>query len=277
MAFLEQTFCGPRAHPAHRRHQQAARQVLKSLLSESGGDIKGSMRSHSELLQISGLRRPFGRIPALLHILDAELRLISPTDPAGLESSSSGSNRSGTSGTITSRTIIWFPPCGSGSRGSRRKTRSARRADPGERAAAGPRARPLTRSLRSGNGCRSRRFAPHRAKSQPESHRRLVQAARRHYWGEPVAVCLAIIALGWAAQVHFAQSSAQALVRTIAGRQHARCPANHQGNSVASPSADPLLRQLLASAARQPAEQTRAAMALCPSIRPCSRDWKSGC
>jgi hypothetical protein len=44
----------PQANPKHRLHQQAAREVLKSLLPEVGSDIKGHMRSHSELLEASG-------------------------------------------------------------------------------------------------------------------------------------------------------------------------------------------------------------------------------
>ena len=52
--FLEETFSSRTANPKHRLHQQAAREVLKALLPEVGSDIKGHMRSHSELLEASG-------------------------------------------------------------------------------------------------------------------------------------------------------------------------------------------------------------------------------
>ena len=83
LTFLEETFSATTAPPEHRLHQRAAQGVLKALLPESGTDIKGRMRSHQELLEASGYTnrpRDFGD---LIHILDAELRLITPTDPAG--------------------------------------------------------------------------------------------------------------------------------------------------------------------------------------------------
>jgi serine/threonine protein kinase/formylglycine-generating enzyme required for sulfatase activity/tetratricopeptide (TPR) repeat protein len=81
--FLEETFSATTAPPEHRLHQKAAQSVLKALLPESGTDIKGRMRSRPELLAASGYgdrARDFGD---LLRILDAELRLITPTDPEG--------------------------------------------------------------------------------------------------------------------------------------------------------------------------------------------------
>lgn len=79
MAFLEETFSSPRSNPRHRSHQNDARAVLKSLLPESGSDIRGRMRSYDELLQASACRarREFDD---LLRILDGELRLITPVD-----------------------------------------------------------------------------------------------------------------------------------------------------------------------------------------------------
>jgi hypothetical protein len=54
VTFLEETFSSSTASPDHRYHQKAARAVLKDLLPNSGTDIKGTMRSHAELLQASG-------------------------------------------------------------------------------------------------------------------------------------------------------------------------------------------------------------------------------
>jgi formylglycine-generating enzyme required for sulfatase activity len=83
VAFLEETFSAAGAPPEHRYHQQAARAVLKSLLPEAGTDIKGHMRSRDDLLAASGYSTRPKDFDDLLPLLDAEIRLISPTDPEG--------------------------------------------------------------------------------------------------------------------------------------------------------------------------------------------------
>ena len=85
VAFLEETFSSPQANPKHRLHQKAAQALLKALLPETGTDIKGQMRSEGELQTASGyIERP-REFADLIHILDGELRLITPTDPEGKE------------------------------------------------------------------------------------------------------------------------------------------------------------------------------------------------
>ena len=81
--FLEETFSASTAPPEHRLHQKAAQAVLKALLPESGTDIKGQMRSRQELLEASGYANRPRDFDDLIHILDPELRLITPTDPEG--------------------------------------------------------------------------------------------------------------------------------------------------------------------------------------------------
>jgi eukaryotic-like serine/threonine-protein kinase len=83
LTFLEETFSASTAPPEHRLHQKAARAVLKALLPESGTDIKGQMRSRKELLEASSYVNRPREFDDLLHILDLELRLITPTDPEG--------------------------------------------------------------------------------------------------------------------------------------------------------------------------------------------------
>ncbi len=79
--FLEETFSAPRADPRCRLHQVAARAVLKALLPQQGTDIKGEMRSQTELSQLSGYARRPRDFEELLRILDGGLRLVTPTDP----------------------------------------------------------------------------------------------------------------------------------------------------------------------------------------------------
>jgi len=81
VTFLEETFSASTAPPEHRLHQKAAQAVLKALLPESGTDIKGQMRSRQELLEASGYANRPRDFDDLIHILDPELRLITPTDP----------------------------------------------------------------------------------------------------------------------------------------------------------------------------------------------------
>src|SRR3954447_23211436 len=83
VTFLEETFSHSTATPEHRLHRKAAQGVLKALLPETGTDIKGEMRSEAELREASGYGNRPRDFDDLLRILDAELRLITPTDPEG--------------------------------------------------------------------------------------------------------------------------------------------------------------------------------------------------
>ena len=74
----------PPPHPAaHRYHQKAAQAVLKALLPEAGSDIKGSRQSYEALLEASGYAQRPSEFGDLIQILDSEIRLITPTVPAG--------------------------------------------------------------------------------------------------------------------------------------------------------------------------------------------------
>jgi formylglycine-generating enzyme required for sulfatase activity len=86
LAFLEEMFGARSANPEHHVHQRAVRAVLQALLPEHGTDLKGHMRSHEELLQASGYARRPSDFDDVIRILDKELRLVTPTDPQGVES-----------------------------------------------------------------------------------------------------------------------------------------------------------------------------------------------
>jgi eukaryotic-like serine/threonine-protein kinase len=83
VTFLEETFSSPQANPKHRLHQKAAQAVLKSLLPETDAAIKGQMRAEGELQEAAGYAGRPREFTELIHILDGELRLITPTDPEG--------------------------------------------------------------------------------------------------------------------------------------------------------------------------------------------------
>ncbi len=83
VTFLQETFDAKTAPPSHRLHKPAAIKVLQALLPESGADIKGSMRSESDLVQASEYDERPADFQALLNILNTETRLLTPTDPEG--------------------------------------------------------------------------------------------------------------------------------------------------------------------------------------------------
>ncbi|XZE55926.1 protein kinase domain-containing protein [Planctomycetaceae bacterium SH139] len=93
VTFLEEMFSASTAPPEHRYHQRAARGVLKALLPNSGTDIKGEMKSRDELLQTSGYAGRPKDFDDLIRILDSQIRLITPTDPEGIDSGEGGSER----------------------------------------------------------------------------------------------------------------------------------------------------------------------------------------
>src|SRR5262249_25286898 len=90
VSFLEDALGARSANPEHQVHQRAVRAVLKALLPEQGSDLKGHLRSQRELLHASGYARRPGEFDGLLRILDAELRLVTPTDPEGLPGEGGG-------------------------------------------------------------------------------------------------------------------------------------------------------------------------------------------
>ena len=113
VTFLEETFSSPQANPKHRLHQKAAQAVLKALLPETGTDIKGQMRSEGELQEAAAYADRPREFADLIHILDNELRLITPTDPEGSGDESTGRiARAGV--TTSSPTTTSSTPCGTG-------------------------------------------------------------------------------------------------------------------------------------------------------------------
>ena len=106
--FLDETFSATTAPPEHRLHQKAARAVLKALLPESGTDIRGQMRSHAELREASGYAERPRDFADLVRILDGDLRLITPTDPEGIDPD--GETRSASEGRYYQLTHDYLVP-----------------------------------------------------------------------------------------------------------------------------------------------------------------------
>lgn len=79
-AFLEEKFSKPTSPPNYRLHEDAASRVLQLLVSETSGGLKGPKRSHDELRHASGYEQRPTDFDSLMHILDQELRIITPTE-----------------------------------------------------------------------------------------------------------------------------------------------------------------------------------------------------
>ncbi|TWU58192.1 bifunctional serine/threonine-protein kinase/formylglycine-generating enzyme family protein [Rubripirellula reticaptiva] len=86
LQFLEESFSSDLAPAAQRTHEPAVRKVLRTLLPEPNVDIKGKMQSEQTLLEASGYQGQLSLFDEMICILDKELRLITPTDPAGTTS-----------------------------------------------------------------------------------------------------------------------------------------------------------------------------------------------
>ncbi len=126
VVFLDEMFTAKTAPPAHRVHATAAQAVLKALLPEVGTDIKEQMQSVDRLRRVSGYANRADDYRRLIQILDAELRLITPSDPEGdevvaaddtgagplgAESRSAASPPSGWAGTSPPRSASSRPRC----------------------------------------------------------------------------------------------------------------------------------------------------------------------
>ncbi len=77
-AFLEESLAAKHAPPSRKRHLEAAKRVLKSLLPPLGTEIKGHCRSREELATIANYTGRPDDMLDLLRILDTDLRLITP-------------------------------------------------------------------------------------------------------------------------------------------------------------------------------------------------------
>ena len=80
LRFLEETFEASSAPIEYRRHERAARAVLKTLLPTNASKIKGHTRSYQELLIASGYQEQPQEFAILMRVLDTQTRLLTPVD-----------------------------------------------------------------------------------------------------------------------------------------------------------------------------------------------------
>jgi serine/threonine protein kinase/formylglycine-generating enzyme required for sulfatase activity len=91
VAFLEDSFDRSTANPTHFAYRSEAMAVLKALLPEAGRQIRGYSRSKRELQTVAGLDLRPADYDQLLQVLDEDLRIITPIEPAPTEGESPSS------------------------------------------------------------------------------------------------------------------------------------------------------------------------------------------
>lgn len=84
VAFLNQKFSVHSGSAVYRFHEQAARAILSELSTGRGHMIRESVRSRTELLEVSGYGNEPERFDELVDILDQRLKLITPVESPDL-------------------------------------------------------------------------------------------------------------------------------------------------------------------------------------------------
>jgi serine/threonine protein kinase/formylglycine-generating enzyme required for sulfatase activity/tetratricopeptide (TPR) repeat protein len=210
VAFLDETFTALTAPPPHRLHQKAAQAVLKALLPEVGTDIKGTMRSQQELLEVSGYGRRPKDFQDLLHILDGELRLITPTDPEGVDGEylSSRPTAGGRYYQLTHDYLVpslrdWLTRKQKETRRGRAELLLADRASVWD-------LRPENRQLPSLLQWLQIRWLTHRRNWTP-SQQKMMRKARRYHAVRGLALVLVLALVGWGSYEGYGRLQAHAL------------------------------------------------------------------
>ena len=265
VTFLEESFSSQTANPKHQLHQKAARAVLTSLLPETGTDIKGQMQSREQLLDASGYGGRPREFEALLHILDAELRLVTPTDP---ESFDAGTNSERTTGgkryyQLTHDYLVhslrdWLTRKQKETRRGRAELRLAERA-------ASWHAKPEPRHLPAWwEWVNIRLFT--RKKQWTETQRQLMRHATRYHVLRSATFVIALALVGTTISASYYRLRATALRDRLLNADTNDVPAIVNDMASYRGWIDPLLREAYqaAEANQEPRKQLHASLALLP-------------
>jgi eukaryotic-like serine/threonine-protein kinase len=266
VAFLEETFDGRTANPNHRLHQRAAHAVLRALLSDHDGDIKGSMRHYRELLSASGYEQHPKDFDALLHILDAELRLITPTQPEGLDTQDIARPSSHNTERYYHLTHDYLVPSLREWLASRQKQTRQGRAELllSERARTWN-AHPTTQSLPSFlEWLNILCFTTSRVRAKEQQNRKLMRAASHYFLSRLLIAAVLVAAVLWSVDRQVNRSRAEGLVESLRIAHTEEVPTIVARLEPLRTWANPLLANLLASTDPATHAHLHAAMALLP-------------
>jgi serine/threonine protein kinase/formylglycine-generating enzyme required for sulfatase activity len=273
--FLEESLGARAAQPEHRLHGEAARAVLQALLPEAGSNIRGAMRSSDELLDVAGYARRRDEFPALLRILDTELRLITPTDQAAepdavepdvlARVSVALADESGSAKRYYQLTHDYLVPAlREWLTRKRRETRCGRAELCLSDRAALWTSRHEPRHLPSGTEwLRILLFT--RRKSWTASERDMMQAARGRYLLRLVLTFLAFGLLGWSAWELWGYQRATTLIRVLETANTADAPEIIRELGPYRRWSDPTLRRLASDESAPARSRLHASLALLPT------------
>jgi serine/threonine protein kinase/formylglycine-generating enzyme required for sulfatase activity len=274
VAFLEETFNGRTANPNHRLHQKAARAALRALVSDQAGNIKGSMRHYGELLSASGYEQHPKDFDALLHILDSELRLITPTQPEGLDSQDSGPSRrpDGTERYFHLTHDYLVPSLREWLTSKQKETRRGRAELLLAERASSWNARPTSQNLPSFfEWLNILMFTTPRGRRKEREARQLLRAASRYFVSRLLIAVVLVAIVVWTADRQVNRSGADALVESLRTARTQDVPSLVARLNPVRKWADPSLARLAASADPGTPARLHAAMALLP-VDPSKKD-----
>jgi formylglycine-generating enzyme required for sulfatase activity/tetratricopeptide (TPR) repeat protein len=261
VTFLEETFGSPQANPRHRLHQKAAQAVLKALLPPSGTDLKGQMRSEAELRAASGYVDRPRDFNDVIHILDPELRLITPTDAGDSSKASRSSQPAGRYFQLTHDYLVrslrdWLTRKQRATRCGRAELRLAERSSLWS-------AKPENRHLPSVLEWANIRLLTQK-KDWTEPQRRMMQRAGRVHALRGMGLAVLIALTSWGGMEAYGHLQSTALVESLRTASTAEVPPLIQQISGYRRWANPRLVHLLEETQDSSREHLHASLALLP-------------
>ncbi len=261
VTFLEETFSAPTAPPEHRLHQKAAQVVLQALLPESGTDIKGQMRSRQQLLNASRYGNRPRDFDDLIHILDPELRLITPTDPEGSASENQATLPRGQYYQLAHDYLVhslrdWLTRKQRETRRGRAELRLAERSSLWN-------AKPENRHLPSATEWANIRLLTNK-KDWTDPQRKMMKRAQRMHGLRAMGLVVLVCLISWGGNEGYGRLRTSALVESLQRVGTADVPAIVEQLSGYRRWADPQLASVVRSSDDQTREHLHASLALLP-------------
>jgi serine/threonine protein kinase/formylglycine-generating enzyme required for sulfatase activity len=262
VTFLEETFASPQANPKHRLHQRAARAVLKALLPSRDTNLKGRMRPEVELRAASGYADRPRDFADLIHILDPELRLMTPTDPGGSPEEGPTAQPAGRYYQLTHDYLVhslrdWLNR-------KQRETQRGRAELRLEERSGSWNSKPENRQLPSVLEWANIRLLT-RKKDWTEPQRRMMRRAGRLHSSRGIGVAVLIALASWAGMEAYGHVRSAALVESLRTARTAEVPALVRRISGYRRWANPRLVELLGKIPKSGREELHASLALLPA------------
>ena len=239
----------------------------RALLSDQNRNIKGSMRSYQEVLEASGYSQRPKEFESLMRILNSDLRLITPTDPEGIDTAEARNEESFrcpdryfhlTHDYLVPSLRAWLTRKQKETRRGRAELLLAERS-------ADWALHPTVRSLPSFFEWSSiLLFVPQHSRRNPKQHQDVLKAAAR-YFGIRILIGAVLIGLlSWGAFEWSGANPAATYVHSLATARIVDVPVLIRKLEPYRRWADPRLRKMFDASSPDSPERLRAALALLP-------------